>query len=469
MRIVTLLLALAASLALAAFVYQQAVVEGAFGPAAMFGTAVLGVLVVGLILLAYLSGTRHRELVGKLILACTAVVVSYLVLDIAAGWILIAPLSPPLVPDAYRHHAMVPDSHAEIRQRDFAYIQRVNHLGLRGRETTVEKPAGTRRILMLGDSFTMGKGVEEDQTFSVLVERGFRHRWQVAAAVRWRCSTGASTATRRSSLPSIRARSGAARARPGGPQLRQQRPDSGGGLPAAGGSRSGGRIIAVPQVWHHSAYERFLSWTSRHLFFTRVLLVYVNRAMDHRELTVRSVVNEVGREHFAHTLEGDVNRTAQWDDVFESIGRIKQLADSIGAEFVLSTYPWAHQLGDNGWVPGRYDFMKKGERTTDVTQRTMRERSAALGISLFEALPVFPAVPGLGAPLFRLRSALDAHRAAGHGRGAAGLHRGASSSALVRSTVSRPSITSQRPASFRSRARHEGNAARRGGSDGTGQ
>ena len=34
MRIVTLLLAFAASLAFGAFLYQQAVVEGAFGPAA---------------------------------------------------------------------------------------------------------------------------------------------------------------------------------------------------------------------------------------------------------------------------------------------------------------------------------------------------------------------------------------------------------------------------------------------------
>ncbi len=155
-----------------------------------------------------------------------------------------------------------------------------------------------------------------------------------------------------------------------------------------------GEIVAVPQLGRDSLYERFLSWASRNLFFTRVLLVHINRAMGHRELTVRRVVNEAGREHFAHTLEGDVDRTAQWQDVFESIGRLKRLADSTGAEFILSTYPWAHQVGENGWVPGRYAHMKKGERTTDLTQQTIRQRAAALGIDVFEALPVFQQYKG---------------------------------------------------------------------------
>jgi GDSL-like Lipase/Acylhydrolase family len=395
MRIATRFLTLVASLALVGFVYQQAVVEGGFGPAAMVGTAALGLLVVAMLVLTYLTGTRHRELVGNLMLAFTSVVVCYLALDLAAGWILIGTLSPPLVPHPYRHHAMVPDSQAEIRQRDFTYIQRVNHLGLRGRETTVEKPAGTRRILMLGDSFTMGKGVEDDQTFSVLAERALQASLAACGGGSVEVLNGGidSYAPILSFLQFERELARLA------PDLVVLNFDHSDLIQEAAYRQQAvrdatGEIIAVPQVGHDSLYERFVSWTSRHLFFTRVLLVYVNRAMDHRELTVRRVVNEVGRETFAHTLEGDVDRTAQWNDVFESIGRIKRLADSLPTAFLLTTYPWAHQLGDRGWVPGRYTFMKKGERTTNVTERTIRERSAALGIDLFEALPVFQRYQG---------------------------------------------------------------------------
>jgi hypothetical protein len=389
MRIVTLLLTLTASLPFVGFVYQKAVVEGAFGPAAMFGTGALAVLVLTLAVLTYLSGTRHRELVGNLLLACVATMVSYLALDVLTGWLLIVPLSPPLVPDPYLHHALVPNSYAELRQRDFSYIQRVNHLGLRGRETTVEKPAGTKRVLMLGDSFTMGKGVEDGQTFSVLVEQNL----QAALA-----SCGGSVEVLNAGVDSyapvlsyIDFKRRLARLAPDLVVLNFDHSD----LIQETAYRkqavrdSDGEIVAVPQVAQDSLYEQFVSWTSRHLYLTRALLVYVNRAMGYRELTVRRVVNEASRETFAHTLEGDVDRTAQWHDVFESIGRIKHLADSIQADFLLTTYPWGHQLGDVGWASGRDALIKKGERTTGLTQQTIRDRSAALGIDLFEALPVF--------------------------------------------------------------------------------
>jgi hypothetical protein len=390
MRKLLLLLTLAAVLVLGGFVYRQAVVEGSFGPAALFGTALLGLLTLALAAMTFLSGTRHRATIANLLLALFMTGFTYVVLDVVLGWMLIVPLSPPLVPDPYRHHALVPSSYSEIRQPDFAYIQRVNALGLRGRETTVEKPAGTRRILMLGDSFTMGKGVQDDETFPVVVEKLLQP--QLAA-----CGGGAlevlngGVDSYAPVLSALQLQRDLLRL---SPDLVVENFDNSDLIQEAAYRQQArrddaGEIEAVPQVWQNSRYEQILSWTSRHLFLTRLLLVYINRAMDHRELTVRRVVNEAGREHFAHTLEGDVDRTAQWNDVFESIGRMKRLTESVRAEFLLATYPWAHQVGEIGWVPGRFYYMKPGERVSDLTEKTIRERAAALGIPVFEALPVF--------------------------------------------------------------------------------
>lgn len=52
--------------------------------------------------------------------------------------------------------------HAQHNQRDIDYHIRINQLGMRDRQITVEKPEGIRRILVLGDSFVFGTGVEAE-------------------------------------------------------------------------------------------------------------------------------------------------------------------------------------------------------------------------------------------------------------------------------------------------------------------
>lgn len=50
----------------------------------------------------------------------------------------------------------------------------INSLGYREREFTVEKPPGTYRIVVIGDSMTFGVGVELEETFVKRVERRFQ-------------------------------------------------------------------------------------------------------------------------------------------------------------------------------------------------------------------------------------------------------------------------------------------------------
>jgi hypothetical protein len=395
MRSVLLVLTIASGLLLAGFLYQQFIVEGSLGPSAFIGVAVLGMAFVVLVIMCLLARTRFKEIIGKALLAGTSVVLSYGVVDVVAGWALIRPLSPPLVRDAIRHHRLVPNSFSEFRQRDFAYVQRVNNLGMRGRDVVVEKPANTVRVLMLGDSFTMGKGVEDHETFSVLVEQILRQATAACRGPEVEVLNGGvdsyapilSHLQLKSDLRSL------------DPDVVVVNLDNSDLIQEAVYRQqatfgSDGEPLAVPATGQDSAYERLRGWTERHLFFTRLLLSRANRALNYGGISVRQVVNELGREHFAHTLEGDVDRTEQWRNIFDSLRRIRGVASEEGADFLLTTYPWGHQCSDKEWVPGRYAFMKEGETVTDVSARTIRRLAAIENIDVFEATPAFQAYRG---------------------------------------------------------------------------
>jgi lysophospholipase L1-like esterase len=74
-------------------------------------------------------------------------------------------------------------------------LYRLNSLGFRDREWAPRKPAGTRRILALGDSVTFGWGVPLERTYARVLERSLQAadastRWEVLSVAR----PGANTA-----------------------------------------------------------------------------------------------------------------------------------------------------------------------------------------------------------------------------------------------------------------------------------
>jgi hypothetical protein len=90
-------------------------------------------------------------------------------------------------PDPVLHHKLLPSARGRHKTPEFDVAYVINSLGLRDREISREKPAGTSRILMLGDSFTEGNGVDQKETFSsrlqaMLDQAGFGKRWQVINA-----------------------------------------------------------------------------------------------------------------------------------------------------------------------------------------------------------------------------------------------------------------------------------------------
>jgi lysophospholipase L1-like esterase len=394
MRKVILALVVLTAAAAAAFVGEQVFVEGSMGPAAMAAAALLLIAFVALLATYLLLPTRRRGVVLNLWLAFFSVAVSYLVLDVAAGWILIRPLSPPLVPDQMRHHKLVPDSYSEFNQRDFSYVQRVNAHGMRGAEVATEKAPGTYRILMLGDSFTMGKGVEDDETFSVQLQKAINDGGRTCGRKIEVLNGGVDSYAPILSFIELK------ELQPLSPDLVVLNLDVS-DLAQETAYRHqalrgpSGEIIAVPQHGDsNSLVDKVRNWTEKHLFFTRVALFYATRTFSYREITVRDVVTRADAAIVAHTLEGDVDRTAEWLAVFESIDQMNRFANAHGMAFLLTVYPWPHQVNDREWVPGRFAFMPKDARPSATSNQAIHTLAEAKGIPLLDTTSAFKAYDG---------------------------------------------------------------------------
>lgn len=84
---------------------------------------------------------------------------------------LIMPDDPCMQRDELLGFSLKPYASCWRQSRDFKVTYQINSLGLRDREISDAKAAGVKRILLLGDSFTEGTGVKQEETFSAVLER----------------------------------------------------------------------------------------------------------------------------------------------------------------------------------------------------------------------------------------------------------------------------------------------------------
>lgn len=72
------------------------------------------------------------------------------------------------------HHRLKPYDTYQFVSGEFNTSTRTNRYGLRGPDPAIPKPPGAIRLLMLGDSFTFGFPVRDDETFCALAEQALR-------------------------------------------------------------------------------------------------------------------------------------------------------------------------------------------------------------------------------------------------------------------------------------------------------
>lgn len=330
---------------------------------------------------------------------------TYVVADLITGYLFIKPLSPASVPDQVVHHRMVPSIRSKLQRAEFQTLISTNRFGMRGRDLAQQKAPGTYRILMLGDSFTMGKGVEDNETFSVLLEHRLNKRGRRVEVL------NGGVVSYSPALSYLALRENLAKLDPDLVVLNFDMSDlvqeeayrriavynDDGDILRVSAS-SGEWSKASERIWLGGIIK---NWVDSHLYFGRLAIFYLEKlTSDRLELTIRNVVKLANLELLAHTLKTDtMDRSDQWKNIFDSIVRIKSFCDDRGIRFFMTIYPWGHQINDKEWVPGRYYFLPKEAVISDKSLRVIDVLSKENGIDLLNLFPAFRARQAEG-PLY---------------------------------------------------------------------
>ena len=288
--------------------------------------------------------------------------------DILAGVFLIRPISPPFIGDQFVHHKQKPNTITEIVEPDFHYLLKINDLGLRGENIQIKKSQGSYRILMLGDSFTMGHGVKEDETFSVILEQNLNSHYTMGKRKQFEVINGGVD----SYTPLLSYLLLTKILPPLNPDMVILNFDMSDLVQEAAYRNSAfygenGEVLGVDgrKEWEEKKQENLIELKkmassesirrliNKHLYISRFVIYKISRKFDeyyknpNEKSSIEKVVTLADPELLKHTLANDnTDRDEQWENIFDSILKIKNYCDDHGIQFILTTYPWGHQSVD---------------------------------------------------------------------------------------------------------------------------
>jgi lysophospholipase L1-like esterase len=288
--------------------------------------------------------------------------------------------------DAVVHHRLRPQARSLMASNEFSAEIATNSWGLRGPEPRAD---AARRVLLLGDSFTQGEGVDARDSFVARLEARLDEALPVPVEV-----INGGTDSYAPILSYLRYKNELRRLEPDVVVLNLDMSDLLQEQYYRSRARFGddGEPLAVPNRRLEGNLAVDLEdWISRNFYVIRYLFLILRDALNGgAPETMEAVIQRQTGGLLQHTLVGDrEDRGAQWRDLFDSVVRLDRLSREDGAVFMLALYPWGHQVNEREWVPGRSYWLPESARASEVSRDTVHNRCEANGIPFIDAFPHF--------------------------------------------------------------------------------
>lgn len=225
---------------------------------------------------------------------------------------------------------------------DLTLTYRLNNFGLRGPDYTVERRPGVKRIMVLGDSFTFGEGVRQEDTFCHRLEEILRNDKGIGVEVLNFGVSGWSTVCELNYL------------RHEGVTFK---PD----------------LVLLVYVLNDTSPKSGLD------VFQEFIDVYERRALRHSYVLSFACMKYCQRRYLRRYVKDVVQeahyRMYTWEESFAALAACKQVAASHGAGFAVAIFPFMYDLSPR--CPFRDLHLM------------VRDRCVEYGIDVCDLLPAF--------------------------------------------------------------------------------
>jgi len=347
---------------------------------------VVSVMIYAFIVYSILFFDRNKSLLQNIWLCIGSLVFAFVGIDLILRFFLTGFAGEMYLPDPILHHKLEPNASRFYWNPEFKAWQRTDENGFRNEHPVRRAGPDTYRIMMLGDSFTMGVGVRTGETFSGVVEAKLNGRQQKKIEV-----INAGVNSYAPILSYLQFKTQGIQYDPDlvvlnldmsdlvqETFLRRQAVYSSDGDPVA---------VKADDV-KPKLSNQIEKWIHNHLYVTSYLFWRFRSLVDSHVSDY--ILTERNFNLMMHTLEGDdQDRSQQWEDLFDSIRRIRKFCEEHRISFFLSVYPWGHQVHEREWIPGRWKWVPKGSRVSDRSLRTIRELCEKYDIDRLDAFPAF--------------------------------------------------------------------------------
>ena len=348
------------------------------------------IIIIGLIILifsitsafskkSYFQNKKVRNFLGNLALFCITLFICFIILEI-----LLHLTAGPSYPgwgqrDQVVHHAMVPLLQSRSIGDEWDVNISINSLGLRDDELR----NASSRILMLGDSFTFGSGVEANETFSSLLEQRFQDTEVInAGVVSYSPILEYLYLTNRGILLN--------------PDIVILNFDMSDLIDdyryEQAATFENGNIIAVSPGSEETNILIKLFQKIKTLNLLKMTLDRIYAGIPHKKQINTPEVYDIKLSRFAVTLGDIPEEKEHWERTLKYISLIKEFCDKNDITFVLATYPYGHQVSGKEWDLGRHLYGLENDKTYSNKPMVILETYAKENnITFINALPAFRA------------------------------------------------------------------------------